>query len=470
MKKRLLFLFIPVLFVACQKEKDENQNTRQEQEYEILSYNDKGSIFLTYSYPTIDENGNYIRLSSALMASTPANEDSSALIKSVIIGCHITITSDAECPTRLNTSASINDVIIMNTLPKSAKIPELKQSIVIMPDYQGYGISVQDIHPYLSQELSGRQVADAVQYGLLIYDNLENAIPFADDWKTICLGFSQGGAVALATQRYIERNSLDEELHFAGTFCGDGPYDLLETLKYYMHDDGNSYGVQTAHTKGTISMPVALPLIVKGMLDSHPQMKNHDASDYFSKQFLDTGIMDWFQEKQKSTMDIAKAWIDMTENGLTAKDGTVYSPEQMKSLFPVHSFTQTITVKDFNVTADLSKMLNPDLFDYLNDPSNFEKEYRNFNGDKIQDLMAALESNSTVKGWEPAHKIVMLHSKYDTVVPFSNLLSFTDSHPDADIRTVYYGTKDHQKTGSNFFLALLNTTFSEEFTWLFAEK
>lgn len=470
MKKRLLFLLIPVLFVACQKEDDENQNTRQEQEYEILSYTDNGSIFLTYSYPTIDQNGNYIRLSSALMASTPAKEDSSAVIKSVIIGCHITITSDAECPTMLNTSASINDVIIMNTLPKSAKIPELKQSIVIMPDYQGYGISVQDIHPYLSQELSGRQVADAVHYGLLIYDNLENAIPFADDWKTICLGFSQGGAVALATQRYIERNSLDEELHFAGTFCGDGPYDLLETLKYYMHDDGNSYGVQTAHTKGAISMPVALPLIVKGMLDSHPQMKNHDASDYFSKQFLDTGIMDWFQEKQKSTMDISKAWIDMTENGLTAKDGTVYSPEQMKSLFPDHSFTQTIMVKDFNVTADLSKMLNPDLFDYLNDPSNFEKEYRNFNGDKIQDLMAALESNSTVKGWEPAHKIVMLHSKYDTVVPFSNLLSFTGSHPDADIRTVYYGTKDHQKTGSNFFLALLNTTFSEEFTWLFAEK
>ena len=470
MKKRLLFLLIPVLFVACQKEDDENQNTRQEQEYEILSYNDKGSIFLTYSYPTIDENGNYIRLSSALMASTPANEDSSALIKSVIIGCHITITSDAECPTRLNTSASINDVIIMNTLPKSAKIPELKQSIVIMPDYQGYGISVQDIHPYLSQELSGRQVADAVKYGLLIYNDLESKIPFADDWKTICFGFSQGGAVALATQRYIEQNSLDEELHFAGTFCGDGPYDLIETLKYYMLDDGNSYGVQTAHTKGTISMPVVLPLIVKGMIDSHPQMKNHKASDYFSKQLLDTGIMDWLQEKQKSTIDIAKAWIDMAENGLTAKDGTHYSPEQMKSLFPDYSYTQALTGKDYSIAADLSKMLDPDLFDYLNDISNYEKEYSFFNGDKIQDLMAALESNSTVKGWEPVHRIVMLHSKYDTVVPFSNLLKFTGSHPDANIRTVYYGTKDHQKTGANFFLSLLNTTFSDEFTWLFAEK
>ncbi|MBO7111094.1 MAG: hypothetical protein J6W18_04005 [Bacteroidaceae bacterium] len=470
MKKILIFLLIPVLFTACQKEDDENQDTRQEQEYEILSITEKGGLFVTYSYPSIDENGNYIRLSSALMASDPSKTDSSDIIRTVIIGCHITITSDAGCPTRLNTSASISDVIIMNTLPKSAKIPELKQSIVIMPDYQGFGISVQDVHPYLSQELTGRQVADAAKYGLLIYNELENRLPFADDWKTICLGFSQGGAVALAAQRYIEQNSLDEELHFAGSFCGDGPYDLIETLKYYMLDDGNSNGVQTAHTKGTISMPVVLPLIVKGMIDSHPQMKNHKASDYFSKQLLDTGIMDWLQDKQKSTMDIVTAWIDLTENGFTAKDGTSYSPEQMKSLFPDHGYTQTLTVKDYYITADLSKVLAPDLFDYLNDPSNYEKEYRSFNGDRIQDLMAALESNSTVKGWEPAHKIVMLHSKYDTAVPFSNLLSFTSSHPDADIRTVYYGTKDHQTTGKNFFLALLTTTFSNELTWLFAEK
>lgn len=469
MKKRLLFLIIPILFVACQKE-DDNYDSLHEQEYEILSFVNDGSIYLTYSYPTIDENGKYIKLSSALMAYNPAQRDSSAVIKSVIIGCHITITSAAECPTRLKSSGSVNDVIIMNTLPKSAKIPELKQSIIILPDYQGYGISEQSIHPYLSQELTARQVADAAQYGLMIYKDLELSLPFADDWKTICLGFSQGGAVALATHRYIEQNSLDEELHFAGSFCGDGPYDLIETLKYYMHDDGNSYGVHTAHAKGTISMPVVLPLIVKGMLDSHPKMKDYEYSDYFSKQFLDTGIMDWLQDKQKSTNDIALAWYNMIENGFTANDGTHYTPEQMESLFPDHGYSKILTAKEYYVTADLSKMLTPELFGFLNDPSNFDKDYRSSKGDKNNDLMAALESNSTVNGWEPSHKIVLLHSKYDTVVPFSNLQSFTGSHPDADIRTVIYGTKDHQQTGTNFFLALLSTTFSADFTWLFAEK
>lgn len=466
MKRLSLFLLIPFLIISCQNEPDDNN---QEPEYELLSYVEDGSIFCSFSYPSIDQNGNPIKLSSALIAYNPSLDDSSAVIKSVIIGCHITITSDEECPSNLKSSASINDVIIMNNVPKSAKIPELRQSVIIMPDYQGYGISKQHIHPYLSQELTARQVADAVKYGLIIYKSLEKSLPFSDDWKSFCIGFSQGGAVALATQRYIEQNSLDQELHFTGSFCGDGPYDLIETLKYYMLDDGNSGDVQTAHTKGTLAMPVALPLIVKGMLDSHPEMKEHDISDYFSKQFLDTGIMDWLQEKHKNTNDIARHFYDLAENGLTAKDGTYYSPEQMKLLFPRFGYTQLLSAKSYYITADLSKMLTSDLFEHLNDPSNYKNGYR-FTGDKIQDLMAALESSSIIKGWEPVHKIILLQSKYDTVVPLCNLLSFTGNHPDADIRTIYYGNKNHQDTGTNFYLALLGTTFSADFTWLFAEK
>ncbi len=84
--------------------------------------------------------------------------------------------------------------------------------------------------------------------------------------------------------------------------------------------------------------------------------------------------------------------------------------------------------------------------------------------------MAALESNSNISGWEPAHKIIMLHSRYDTVVPYDNLMSFTGAHPDAAIRVRDYGTKDHEDTGTNFCLALLNKTFSADLAWLFAEK
>ena len=466
MKKYLLFLLIPLLFVACQKEEDNNS---LEPEYKILKYEESGSIFCSYTYPTIDENGKPVTLSSALAAWLPAESDSASAIRSVIIGCHITIASDAECPSMLTSSSAITDSRCMYAIPASATIPELRQSIVIMPDYQGYGISKHLIHPYMSQELTARQVADAVIYGLKLYKDLENSLPFTQDWKSFCLGFSQGGAVALATQRYIEQNSLDDELHFAGSFCGDGPYDLIETLRYYVLDDGNSDGVQTTHAKGITSMPVVLPLLVKGMLDSNPGMKEHVISDYFSKQMLDTGIMEWLDGKEKSTNDIAHDLYNMCENGLTAKDGTYYTPEQMQSLFPDHSKTTSLLMTTFDVNADLSKMLNEELFEYLSDPSVY-RDGRRFTGNRFDDLMASLESNSIIKGWEPSHRIILLHSKYDTVVPYSNLVSFTDNHPDAEINVHSYGTKDHQQTGTNFFLALLNTTFSADLTWLFAEK
>ena len=466
MKRILPFLIIPLLFISC---RNEDESISQEPEYKILSYSESGSLFCSYSYPTVDENGKPITLSSVLTAWLPTESDSASTIKSLIIACHITIASDIECPSMLKATSAITDSRCISLIPSSATIPALRQSVIIMPDYQGYGVSKQRIHPYMSQELTARQVADAVKYGLMLYDDLEKALPFTQDWKSFCIGFSQGGAVALATHRYIEQHSLDDELHFVGSFCGDGPYDLLETLRYYVMDDGYSNGVQTTHTKGTISMPVVLPLLVKGMIDSNPDMKGHNYSDYFSKQFLDTGIMDWFSEKQKNTNQIAEAFYNMCEKGLTAKDGTYYTPEQMQSLFLDHSKSKALVETTYSVQADISKMIKEDLFEYLSDPSAYNTGHH-FTGDKFEDLMASLESNSIIKGWEPSHKIILLHSKYDTVVPYGNLVSFTDSHPNAEISVRSYGNKDHQDTGTNFYLALLNDTFSDEFTWLFAEK
>ena len=469
MKKILFILIVPLLIVSCREEAD-NNNQDSGKKYELLSIStEDNSIYLTYSYPTVDVQGHSIRLSSALMAYNPAQRDSSTAIRSVIIGCHITINADHNAPSRLKTTAAVNDVTVINLFPKSAKIPELRQSVIIVPDYEGFGISLERAHPSLSQEISARQVADAAQYGLELYKDLEQSLPFADDWKSFCLGYSQGGAVALATQRYIERNALDDDLHFAGSFCGDGPYDLIETLKYYMLDDGTSTGVRTAHTKATVSLPVVMPLIVKGMLDSDPRMKTHSITDYFSKPFLDTGIIDWITAKQLTTDEIAESWYKMCQTGYTAKDGTSYSAEQTRILFPVQTKTKQILGYLYEVNADLTKILNPDVADYLSDPSNYSLEH-SYTGDKMDYLMTALESNSVVTGWKPIHKIILLHSKYDMIVPVGNLYSFTSGHADADIRTIFYGSKDHQETGTDFYLALLNTTFSEDLVWLFAEN
>ena len=467
MKKILCLIAVVSLLFSCQDPEDEKPIV-PEHEYKILSYTDNKTVSVTYSYPSIDENGNEITLSSALVAWKPTDQDSVDEIKSVIIGCHITITSNGDCPTSYLKSFVMGDAMLLFALPSQADIPELRRSIVIMPDYQGYGVSKDRIHPYLSEELTARQVTDAVKYGLQLYRDLENAQPFADDWKSICIGYSQGGAAALSTHKYIEQHEMDEELHFAGSFCASGPYDLTSTLRYYFEDDGQSFGVQTKHRRMTSPEPLVIPLLVKGMIDTDPDMKGYSVSDYLSKQFLDTGIMDWIQEKEMTTDQIRGAFYDMCEKGHTAKDGTCYSPEQMQVLFPSHIMKQSLAGKDYEVTADLTQMFTPESIEYLD--LLLQTEPSTDNHDIISNLMTALSRNSLVSGWKVKHKIVFLHSKYDTTVPLSNYYEFINNHPEAETRFISYGKDEHQLTGTKFLLSLTGTTFLEDFTWLFAEK
>ena len=464
-----IIAIVSVLF-SCQ-EPDLEPVIDQEPGYEILKLTDGSAITCTYSYPSVDENGNPITLSSVLVAWKPTDKDTATTIKSLVVGCHITITSNKECPSSAIGTMKSGDASIMAALPTQSAIPELRRSIVILPDYEGYGLTRDRIHPYLIQELTARQVVDAVKYGLQLYKDLDNAQPFADDWKSISFGYSQGGAVALATHKYIEQHNLDDELHFAGSFCADGPYDLNSTLRYYFEDDGQSFGITTKHRSRTTPEPLVIPLLIKGMIDADPDMKGHSIGEYLSKQFLDTGIMDWISGKEMTTLQIRKALYDMCDNGLTANDGTVYSADQMQALFPVRRKSQSIIRTNYEVTADLTHLFTPKALQYLDVTSQEEASPDNF--EIIRDLGLALSRNSLANGWDEwqvKHKIVFLHSEYDTTVPLCNYVSFLEHHPEAPIRFTPFGKDDHETTGTKLFLSLTGTTFLDDFTWLFAEK
>ena len=67
MKKILCLIAVVSLLFSCQDPENE-KDIVQEHEYKILSYTDNKTVSVTYSYPSIDENGNEITLSSALVA------------------------------------------------------------------------------------------------------------------------------------------------------------------------------------------------------------------------------------------------------------------------------------------------------------------------------------------------------------------------------------------------------------------
>lgn len=426
-----------------------------------------------FNYPTVNSAGEYIVLSSALVAWTPNDRQQSDSIESVHVYSHATIGADEERPTSTGFS---KEQIMLQTLPRRSytsvyddiSADYMGHCIIIAPDYEGYGLTKDLPHPYLSQRLTARQVLDAVNYGLKLYSkqSAEQSddnplLPLKEDWCMYAIGFSQGGAVTLALQRLIEEEGLSEQLHFYGSICGDGPYDLIETLRYYCEDDGTSYGVDTEHRKGMCTYPVVIPLIVKGMCSTHPAMAKYRIEDFLSKQLLDTDVLSWIDSKQYTTGEMSKMWYDQLQYGLITSD-CYYTPDEMAELFS--------SIVEDKVVGHLDRMFTPETFAYLNNPDSISTVPTNPSTAQ-QALHFALADNSVIKGWEPQHRIQFYHSRNDMVVPFGNYLAFRNAHPDIE-NLMYriddtYSESDHMTAAVIFFLELTGTgSFAPNFQWI----
>lgn len=470
----ILFLFF--IFSAASCSDDENNGIAPE------SYTDtalKEEIhgdhsFYTYEYPSIDADGNPITLSAAIIAWRPTKNIADSQIESVVVLSHMTIFSNFECPTMYPSIRPDTDVMLLWEVVGRTGYKPLSHSIVIMPDYEGYGATVTRQHPYLARELTARQVVDAMRYGLKYYQQLVEYgtnPPLKDNYNTFLTGFSQGAAVSLGTQQYIEENGLSDEFHLKGSLIGDGPYDMLSTLHYYINDNGTSYGVNTIHRQNEVSMPMAMALAIKGMIRSHPDMRNYHLTDFFTKSFIDTGIFQWIDDKvlaveeQKNTPLIWHMLYDEAEYGHTAADGTVYSSEEMQQLISTHFINDRLIFNDqYHAHGNLQKMLVPEVYEYLasltpSSPVPTDK------GNPAHDLHRALYDNVIGRGWTPQHRIIFMHSKHDIVVPFCNYLSFAEAHPNADIRLEVFSKEDHVDAGKEYFIYLY-TNGSTLFDWL----
>ena len=383
-----------------------------------------------YDYKSIDCNGNPVTLSGMAVAPDPKE---TSKVNNVVIGTHITITADSEAPSNQKSinPDKVSDWTVLfalagenpgnggfimsglNMFMGASRMPHLykkqladyRYNLVIMPDYEGYGITKDHAHPYLYQELTARQVVDGAQAAIHAYqtdEGLKNIRRgFRKDWKTAICGYSQGGSVAMATHRFMEQNNIDEEFHLTGSICGDGPYDLMATLMYYVGSD---------QMGKIMSMPVVLPLIVKGMIDSNPYMRAHKASDYFNPKFIETGILDWIGSKTMTTGDIENAFRKLYNEG---KNGD-------KNYY--HDILEP------NGSAKMRKIMNQNCYEYFLDKWNrYNKKYKTKEGiplpDKrgvMEDLHLALASNDMTEGWVPRHHILLFHSDWDTTVPYDN--------------------------------------------------
>lgn len=438
-----------------------------------LAFNNFSYNVFKFEYPSIDADGNPITLSA--MAACPT-KDNTSRVNNVILGTHITITSNKQCPSAQDDGFKQDDwgmifslaannkmsykawfyvvkyfaLAMTSVVPHIAMVEMLEilkdvthsvsdansnNCLVIMPDYEGYGSTKDRAHPYLYQELTARQCIDALIYGKALYKSdptLEDIRhPLRDDYRCMSVGYSQGGSVAMACHRFIEQNGLNKDLHFVGSLCGDGPYDPMATLMYYVEKDQEGKNM---------SMAVVLPLIMKGMLDTNPYMKFHKPEEYFTEKFLNTGIMDWLAGKQMTTGDIEKGFKNCYDNGI-AGDATYF---------------RDIFDKDGKVM--MKNIMTKGCYDYFkNIYDDYKDKYTSAAGIPLptqrgvfEDLHFALASNDMTKAWVPKGNLILFHSKDDTVVPYVNALS-AQNRLGSKVALESIIGKDHVDAGAAFF-------------------
>ena len=236
---------------------------------ELLKYgNQKKVTEIVGTYPSVDLNWDTVRLSGKVML--PRGQKP----KRLILVSHYTVCSNGEAPSNC---FSLEGVLV-----------QMGYGLII-PDYMGYGITRDSVHPYLVMDLTARNVLDmyfAVKPWLKAIDR-EPEHP-----EIILMGYSQGGANTMAVEHLIETEYWAVEdprqVKIHRVFAGGGPYDVKATYERFVNTDTASY-------------PVAVPLVVQGMIYGNKlQMDMRDLMQGWLFDHLD----EWVNSKKYTSAQV----------------------------------------------------------------------------------------------------------------------------------------------------------------------
>lgn len=253
---------------------------------ELLKYGNQNTVIeIVGTYPSHDSEGNEITLSGKVMLPKDRSP------KRMILVSHYTVCSNAEAPSNC---FSLEGVLV-----------KLGYGLII-PDYLGYGITADQVHPYLVMDLTARQVVDMY---MAVRPWLDAIGRQPDEPDIDLMGYSQGGATTMAVQHLIEteyddRGDLDNYISLHRVYAGGGPYDVKATYERFVNTDTAGY-------------PVAVPLVLQGMIKGN---KLNMQMEDMMQPWLCAHMDDWINSKRFTSAQINKM-IDtkVTHELLTAE-------------------------------------------------------------------------------------------------------------------------------------------------------
>lgn len=300
---------------------------------ELLKYSNQNKVLeIVGTYPSINAQGDPIRLSGKVMLPKGRKP------KRMILVSHYTVCSDAEAPSNC---FSLEGVLVN------------KGYGLVIPDYLGYGVTSKEIHPYLVMDLTARNVLDMY---LAVRPWLEAVGMSPEEEEINLMGYSQGGATTMAVQYLIENEysmpSDPERVKVHRVFAGGGPYDVKATYERFV-------------TTGIASYPVAVPLVLQGMLTGNDNI--HVTMADLMQPWLLEHMNDWINCKR-------------------------FTSGQINKLIG---------------TKVTNKLLTPVAMDQTSD--------------KVAELYKAMTENSiTSYNWVPQAPVYIMHSIDDETVPYTN--------------------------------------------------
>jgi pimeloyl-ACP methyl ester carboxylesterase len=303
---------------------------------ELLKYGNQNRVTeIVGIYPSWDGDGNPVMLSGKVLL--PAGRKP----KRLILVSHYTIGSNAEAPS--------------NCFPLEGILVKMGYGLII-PDYRGYGVTADQIHPYLVMLETAFNVTDMY---FAVRDWLKAVDRAPENEDIYLMGYSQGGATTMAVEYVIEMAYDDPEdpeyyIPIHRVFAGGGPYDVRATFERFISTDVTDY-------------PVAVPLVLQGMIKGNNlKVKMEELMQPWLYEKMD----EWVNSKRYTTGqinnligtkvthelltekamkrtsdDVAELYKAMTANSLVA-----YNWQPQASVYIMHSM-QDETVPFQNATS-----------------------------------------------------------------------------------------------------------------------
>lgn len=221
-------------------------------------------------------------------------------LNGIVIANHYTMTSDSEVPSNM---LSMESMLVM------------KGYAVIMPDYVGYGLSRDEIHPYLHWRSAAQTAVDLLNS----MPDLLNHLGYSYPHDVVVTGYSQGAAVALGVVRMLEEQAETIPWTVRKLYAGAGPYDPAATYVYCL-------------TQGTMGIPAAIPLIVLGLCDAYDLPCQPE--DFFIEPLL-ANYKEWVLSKRYTVGEINQRMQSTTMAELMTTEALDLTTPLAKMLYNV---------------------------------------------------------------------------------------------------------------------------------------